>query len=77
MDNASNNERDLQYTLSLRRGKSGAEKLLTIPGHSAPARDVAWIALDDEARAATFASCSHDQARPPLAVLAAISNCIS
>ena len=39
----------------------GAEKLLTIPGHSGPARDVVWITMDDEAKVATFASCSHDQ----------------
>ena len=41
---------------------AGLEKLLTIPGHSGPARDVVWISLDEEAKEATFASCSHDQA---------------
>ena len=46
-----------------RRGTKGAEKLLTIPGHSGPARDVVWISMDEEAKVATFASCSHDQAR--------------
>ena len=46
-----------------RRGSKGAEKLLTIPGHSGPARDVVWITMDEEDKVATFASCSHDQAR--------------
>jgi ribosome biogenesis protein YTM1 len=35
------------------------EKLLTIPGHSAPVRSVAWISMDENS--ACFASSSHDQ----------------
>ncbi|TRY63093.1 hypothetical protein TCAL_00320 [Tigriopus californicus] len=34
-------------------------KLLTIPGHDGPARDVVWISLDEDQ--GVFASSSHDQ----------------
>ncbi len=39
---------------------ASGEKKLTIPGHQAPARAVAWVSLDDEGKG-VFASCSHDQ----------------
>eukprot|EP00095_Tigriopus_kingsejongensis_P004479 snap_masked-scaffold168_size293125-processed-gene-1.48 protein:Tk04479 transcript:snap_masked-scaffold168_size293125-processed-gene-1.48-mRNA-1 annotation:"hypothetical protein DAPPUDRAFT_323838" len=38
---------------------SQGQKLLTIPAHSGPARDVTWIDLDE--RVGTFVSSSHDQ----------------
>lgn len=42
--------------------REGGKKMLSIPGHSGPARDVVWINSDGE-NTATFASCSHDQVR--------------
>ncbi len=41
--------------------REGGRKLLTIPGHAGPVRDVVWISVDAAGRWATFASCSHDQ----------------
>ena len=45
-------------TVNIFTASDGA-KMLTIPGHSAPAGAVAWISLNEDY--GTFASAAHDQ----------------